>query len=130
MNNTENANPDFFLLLASSLAGTAFFQLHAFRTLHRQQLVAPSHALAGTLKRFAEAGLQRGQGLAELTEVGDSCRQLVEGNPGFAYCLIENDRGTLLFASEPVPATDQADHIVRLVVGYGPLRYPSPWNGS
>ena len=101
-----------FLVLTLTIAGNTWFSVESFRQNYRDGILRRSEALAGGLAKQIETVLSLGLSLNEINGLSARCQAVVENDPEIAYCLIEDDSGTLLFHSDaPYPIISDAEFL-------------------
>ncbi|MFA5516202.1 MAG: ATP-binding protein [Desulfuromonadales bacterium] len=112
MNSTEKRILVFaFLVLTLTVAVNTAFNVLSFRSMYRKDLIVRSNALATGLQSLLESDLRRGLPLKDLPELDRYCRQILQNDERFAYCLIEDDRGAPVFSSDPLLAVERAEPV-------------------
>ncbi len=94
----------FIILFLTILANTGM-DIVGFRKDYITALVLRSQSLGSSMKGGIEKVLGLGLDLKELTGISEKCRELVEGNPEIAYCVINDMDGTIRFANDPAYLT-------------------------
>jgi PAS domain S-box-containing protein len=102
----------FSILFLTILASTGMDIFVAKRG-HIDALVLRSQNLGTALKSNVEKVLNLGLDIREVTGLSDKCREIVEGNPEIAYCVIADMDGKAIFLSSPVFRDFPAAHIKR-----------------
>jgi len=90
----------FILLFLTILANTGM-DIVGFRRDYVNALVLRSHSLGMTMKNSVEKVLGLGLDLMDIAGLSDKCRELVQGNPEIAYCVITDLDGAPIFLSDP-----------------------------
>ena len=90
----------FIILFLTILANTGM-DIAGFRRDYVNALVLRSQSLGASMKGSVEKVLGLGLDLKDLSDISEKCRELVQGNPEIAYCVIADLDGTALFANDP-----------------------------
>lgn len=101
-----------FLVLTLTIAVNSWFSVESFRRNYRDGVLRRCETLAGGLAGQIETVLDLGLALAKINGLSARCQAVVENDPEIAYCLIENERGTLLFHNNaPFPVIAEAEFL-------------------
>lgn len=90
----------FIILFLTILANTGM-DIAGFRKDYVNALVLRSQSLGASMKGSVEKVLGLGLDLKDLPDISEKCRELVQGNPEIAYCIIADLDGNTLFANDP-----------------------------
>ncbi len=90
----------FIILFLTILANTGM-DIAGFRRDYVNALVLRSQSLGASMKGSVEKVLGLGLDLKDLPDISEKCRELVQGNPEIAYCIIADLDGNTLFANDP-----------------------------
>ncbi len=89
------------VVLTLTIAGNTWFSVDSFRRSYRDGVLRRCETLAGGLSRQVKVVLDLGLSLKEINGLSEKCQAVVENDPEIAYCLIEDDSGSLLYHSNP-----------------------------
>ncbi len=90
-----------FLILFLTIFIGSGMDIMALRKDQVNALSLRSKGLAVALKSNIEKVINLGLELKDMTGVSDKCREIIEGNPDIAYCVVTELNGKVLFASDP-----------------------------
>src|SRR6266567_3852929 len=90
----------FIILFLTILANTCM-DIAGFRRDYVNALVLRSQSLGASMKGNVEKVLGLGLDLKDLPDISEKCRELVQGNPEIAYCILADLDGNTLFANDP-----------------------------
>ena len=90
-----------FLILFLTIFIGSGMDIMALRKDQVNALNLRSKGLAVALKSNIEKVLNLGLELKDMTGVSEKCREIIEGNPDIAYCVVTELNGRVLFASDP-----------------------------
>ncbi|WP_136513601.1 ATP-binding protein [Geomonas edaphica] len=90
-----------FLILFLTIFISSGMDIMALRKDQVSALNLRSKGLAVALKSNIEKVLNLGLELKDMTGVSEKCREIIEGNPDIAYCVVTDLGGRVLFASDP-----------------------------
>jgi PAS domain S-box-containing protein len=90
-----------FIILFLTILANSGMDIVGFRRDYVNALVLRSQSLAASMKGSVEKVLGLGLDLKDIPDISEKCRELVQGNPEIAYCIITNMDGIPLFANEP-----------------------------
>ncbi|WP_136525705.1 ATP-binding protein [Geomonas ferrireducens] len=90
-----------FLILFLTIFISSGMDIMALRKDQVSALNLRSKGLAVALKSNIEKVLNLGLELKDMTGVSEKCREIIEGNPDIAYCVVTDLDGRVLFASDP-----------------------------
>lgn len=89
-----------FLILFLTIFVSAGMDMMALRKDQVHALNLRSQGLSTALKSNIEKVLNLGLELRDMTGLAEKCRELLEGNPDIAYCLVTDLDGRVLFAND------------------------------
>jgi PAS domain S-box-containing protein len=89
-----------FILLFFTILANSGMDIVGFRRDYVNALVLRSHSLGMTMKNSVEKVLGLGLDLMDIAGLSERCREMVEGNPEIAYCVITDLDGAPLFLSD------------------------------
>ena len=89
-----------FLILFLTIFIGSGMDIMALRRDQVNALNLRSKGLAAALKSNIEKVLNLGVELKDTTGVSEKCREIIEGNPDIAYCVVSDLSGKVLFASD------------------------------
>ncbi|HEY6873517.1 MAG TPA: ATP-binding protein [Geobacteraceae bacterium] len=101
----------FIILFLTILANTGM-DIVGFRKDYINALVLRSQSLGASMKGSVEKVLGLGLDLNELTDISGKCKELVQGNPEIAYCIITDPVGNPIFASDPAYRSLRINRII------------------
>ena len=90
----------FLILFLTVLVGSGM-DMMALRKDQVNALNLRSHGLATALKSNIEKVLNLGLELKDMAGLSEKCREIMEGNPDIAYCVVTDLAGTVIFANDP-----------------------------
>ena len=90
-----------FLILFLTIFVSSGMDMMALRKDQVNALNLRSHGLATALKSNIEKVLNLGLELKDMTGLSEKCREIMEGNPDIAYCVVTDLAGRVLFANDP-----------------------------
>lgn len=90
-----------FLILFLTIFLGSGMDIMALRKDQVNALNLRSKGLAVALKSNIEKVLNLGLELKDMTGVSEKCREIIEGNPDIAYCVVTDLSGKVIFASDP-----------------------------
>jgi PAS domain S-box-containing protein len=90
-----------FIILFLTILANSGMDIVGFRRDYVNALVLRSQSLAASMKGSVEKVLGLGLDLKDIPGISEKCRDLVQGNPEIAYCIITNLDGVPLFANAP-----------------------------
>ncbi|QXE91818.1 PAS domain S-box protein [Geomonas subterranea] len=90
-----------FLILFLTIFIGSGMDIMALRKDQVNALNLRSKGLAVALKSNIEKVINLGLELKDMTGVSEKCREIIEGNPDIAYCVVTELNGRVLFASDP-----------------------------
>jgi len=90
-----------FILLFLTILANSGMDIVGFRRDYVNALVLRSHSLGTTMKNSVEKVLGLGLDLMDIAGLSERCRELVQGNPEIAYCVITDLDGVPIFFSDP-----------------------------
>ena len=91
-----------FIILFLTILANSGMDIVGFRRDYVNALVLRSQSLGASMKGSVEKILGLGLDLRDISDISDRCRDLVQGNPEIAYCIITNLDGVPLFANDPI----------------------------
>ncbi len=90
-----------FIVLFLTILANSGMDIVGFRRDYVNALVLRANSLGSSLKTNVEKVLGLGLELTDIAGLSDKCRELVEGNPDIAYCVIADLDGAPLFVNDP-----------------------------
>ena len=90
-----------FLILFLTIFIGSGMDIMALRKDQVNALNLRSNGLATALKSSIEKVLNLGLELRDMSGLSEKCREIIEGNPDIAYCVVSDLNGKVLFASDP-----------------------------
>src|SRR5689334_7693943 len=87
-----------FLILFVTIFASSGMDIMALRRDHVKALDLRSQSLASAFKSNVEKVLNLGLELKDMAGLSDKCREVIEGNPDIAYCVVTDQTG-VIFAS-------------------------------
>ncbi|MCM2359419.1 MAG: cell wall metabolism sensor histidine kinase WalK [Geobacteraceae bacterium] len=101
-----------FIILFLTILANSGMDIVGFRRDYVNALVLRSQSLGTSMKGSVEKVLGLGLDLRELSDISEKCRELVQGSPEIAYCLITDLDGTTLFANDPAYRSLRTNSII------------------
>jgi PAS domain S-box-containing protein len=86
------------------LANTAM-EIVVFRKEYVQEILLRSHSLGTSFKETIEKVLALGIDIRDVNGLSTKCREIIQFDPEMTYCVITDNSGNNLFASEPAYAS-------------------------
>ncbi len=90
-----------FLILFLTIFIGSGMDIMALRKDQVNALNLRSKGLASALKSNIEKVLNLGLELKDMSGLSEKCREIIEGNPDIAYCVVSDLSGNVLYASDP-----------------------------
>src|SRR5689334_18716250 len=90
-----------FLILFLTISASAGLDIMAVKTDYVNALNLRTQSLATSLMGNIEKVLSLGLDLKDMAGVSEKCREVIEGNPDIAYCVITGTHGDSLYANDP-----------------------------
>jgi len=90
-----------FLILFLTIFVGSGMDIMALRKDQVNAMNLRSQGLATALKSNVEKVLNLGLELKDMTGLSEKCREMLEGNPDLAYCVVTDLAGKVLFVSDP-----------------------------
>jgi len=90
-----------FLIVTLTITANSLLTIDGFRRDYRDGLVLRSRSLAEAIKIAIENQFEHAIPLTENDAIGGRCEEIVAADPEIAYCIVEDSRGTPIFASGP-----------------------------
>jgi PAS domain S-box-containing protein len=88
-----------FLILFFTIVVSSGMDIMTLRRDQVKSLNLRSQSLATALKSNVEKVLDLGLDLKEMSGLSEKCREMLEGSPDVAYCLVSDTGGAVLFAN-------------------------------
>ena len=104
-----------FILLFLTILANSGMDIVGFRRDYVNALVLRSHSLGMTMKNSVEKVLGLGLDLMDIAGLSEKCRELVQGSPEIAYCVITDLDGAPLFFSDTAFRTLKFDLVNRSI---------------
>ncbi len=101
------------IILFLTILASAGMDIFVARRDHINALALRSQNLGTALKSNVEKVLNLGLEIREVTGLSDKCREIVEGNPEIAYCIIADMDGKSIFLNDPAFLDFPSAHIKR-----------------
>jgi PAS domain S-box-containing protein len=89
-----------FLILSMTILANTAMEIAVFRKEYLQEILLRSHSLGTTLKDSIEKILALGIDIRDINGLSLKCREVIQSDPDMAYCVITDNSGKSLFASE------------------------------
>ncbi|AID58003.1 LOW QUALITY PROTEIN: sensor histidine kinase, HAMP and PAS domain-containing [Geotalea daltonii FRC-32] len=90
-----------FLILFLTILVSAGLDIIGFRKDYINALFLRSQSLSASMKGSIEKVLNLGLDIRDIAGISEKCRELVDGNPDIAYCIITDLDGNILYLSDP-----------------------------
>ncbi len=90
-----------FIILFLTILANSGMDIVGFRRDYVDALVLRSYSLGTSMKINVEKVLALGLDLADIAGLSERCRELVQGNPDIAYCVIADMDGAPLYLNDP-----------------------------
>jgi len=90
-----------FLILFLTIFIGSGMDITALRKDQVNALNLRSKGLASAFKSSVEKVLNLGLELKDMSGLSEKCREIIEGNPDIAYCVVSDLSGKVLFTSDP-----------------------------
>lgn len=110
-----------FLILSMTILANTAMEIAVFRREYVQEILLRSQGIGKNLKSSIEKVLARGIDLREVNGLAEKCREVIQTDPEMSYCVITDNDGKALFASEPAFAALDFSRS-RILTSYGDSR--------
>ena len=90
-----------FIILSMTIIANTAMDIVVFRREYVQEILLRSQSLGTSLKANIEKVLALGIDIREVTGLAEKCREVIQTDPEIAYCVIMDNDGKPLFASDP-----------------------------
>jgi len=90
-----------FVILFITILANSGMDIIGFRRDYVDALVLRSYSLGSSMKISVEKVLALGLDLTDVAGLSEKCRELVQGNPDIAYCVIADMDGAPLYLNDP-----------------------------
>ena len=91
-----------FIILSMTILANTAMEIAVFRREYVQEILLRSQGLGTSLKSSIEKVLALGIDLRDVNGLPEKCREVIQTDPVMSYCVITDNDGKALFASEPV----------------------------
>jgi PAS domain S-box-containing protein len=90
-----------FIILSMTMLANTAMEIAVFRKEYVQEILLRSHSLSTSLKESIEKILALGIDIRDINGLTAKCREVIQSDPDMAYCVITDNAGKNIFASEP-----------------------------
>ena len=90
-----------FIILSLTILANTAMEIVVFRKEYVQEIFLRSQSLGTSLKDNIEKVLALGIDVRDINGLSEKCREVIQSDPEMAYCVITDNTGKNLFASEP-----------------------------
>jgi PAS domain S-box-containing protein len=90
-----------FIILSMTILANTAMEIAVFRREYVQEILLRSQGLGTALKSSIEKVLALGIDLREVNGLPEKCREVIQTDPEMSYCVITDNDGKALVASEP-----------------------------
>lgn len=90
-----------FIILSMTILANTAMEIAVFRREYVQEILLRSQVLGTSLKSSIEKVLALGIDLHDVSGLAEKCREVIQTDPDMTYCVITDNDGKALFASEP-----------------------------
>lgn len=90
-----------FIILSMTILANTAMEIVVFRKEYVQEILLRSHSLGTSFKDSIEKVLALGIDIRDVNGLSVKCREIIQFDPEMAYCVITDNAGKNLFASEP-----------------------------
>ncbi|MBL0225598.1 MAG: PAS domain S-box protein [Geobacteraceae bacterium] len=94
-----------FIILSMTILANTAMEIAMFRREYVQEIILRSQSLGISLKSSMEKVLSLGIDIRDINGLAEKCREVIQTDPEMSYCVISDNNGKTLFASEPEFAT-------------------------
>jgi len=91
-----------FIILSMTILANSAMEIAVFRREYVQEILLRSQSLGTSLKASIEKVLALGIDIREVNGLAEKCREVIQTDPEMSYCVITDNDGRALFASEPL----------------------------
>jgi PAS domain S-box-containing protein len=91
-----------FIILSMTILANTAMEIAVFRREYVQEILLRSQSLGTSLKSSIEKVLALGIDISDVNGLAEKCREIIQTDPEMSYCVITDNNGKALFASEPV----------------------------
>jgi len=110
-----------FIILSMTILANTAMEIAVFRREYVQEILLRSQGLGTSLKSSIEKVLALGIDLRDVNGLAEKCREVIQTDPVMSYCVITDNDGKPLFASEPAFAALDFSR-ARILTSYGNSR--------
>jgi len=93
-----------FIILSMTILANSAMEIAVFRREYVQEILLRSQSLGTSLKASIEKVLALGIDIRDVNGLAEKCREVIQTDPEMSYCVITDNDGKALFASEPLYA--------------------------
>lgn len=104
-----------FIILFLTILANSSMDIVGFRRDYVNALVLRSLSLGTSMKNSVEKVLGLGLDLRDIVGISEKCRELVQGNPDIAYCVITDLQGNPLFLNDPSFGQLKFEQVIRTI---------------
>jgi len=94
-----------FLILSMTILANTAMEIAVFRKEYVQEILLRSQSLGTSLKSSIEKVLALGIDIRDVNGLAEKCREVIQTDPEMSYCVLTDNDGKPLFASDPGFAT-------------------------
>src|SRR6185369_12994206 len=91
-----------FIILSMTILANSAMEIAVFRREYVQEILLRSQSLGTSLKASIEKVLALGIDIRDVNGLAEKCREVIQTDPEMSYCVITDNDGKALFASEPL----------------------------
>jgi len=110
-----------FLILSMTILANSAMEIAVFRREYVQEILLRAQGLGTSLKSSIEKVLALGIDIRDVNGLAEKCRDVIQTDPEMSYCVITDNDGKALFASEPAFAALDFSRS-RILTSYGGSR--------
>jgi PAS domain S-box-containing protein len=90
-----------FIILSMTILANTAMEIAVFRKEYVQEILLRSQSLGTSLKSSIEKVLALGIDIRDVNGLAEKCREVIQTDPEMSYCVLTDNDGKPLFASEP-----------------------------
>jgi PAS domain S-box-containing protein len=90
-----------FIILSLTILANTAMEIAVFRREYVQEILLRSQTLGTSLQSSIEKVLALGIDIRDVNGMAEKCREVIQADPEMSYCVITDNAGKSLFASEP-----------------------------
>src|SRR5450631_987010 len=90
-----------FIILSMTILANTAMEIAVFRRDYVQEILLRSQSIGTSLKASIEKALAPGIDIRDVNGLAEKCREVIQTDPDMSYCVITDNSGKALFASEP-----------------------------